>query len=851
MADERTLSETAEFHGARCATLPEPFSRAVVSLTPAHRLQPEVSPLLSSVQLSLLAVLLSGAMGAASAQGDAPKEQDAPPVEPPVVELPVLVVEGKATAADGPLLPSELSVEGPFGDGRTVAETPRAVTSISSDLVERAALVELYDLQRLVPNSFGANTFGVASLPSFRGQLAEIFQDGLRRQGGNNGLGLPLSLNGFGQIDAIKGPPPVVLGSTQRVGGFVNLIPKRPDLDAAAGPLRLGGGTWDRYRQQLDYSTPIDAGRSAVRLSVENRNEDSFYDFTRYDSQSLFAAYRLKPAAGGLLDVNFEYFNVDFTDNAGWNRPTQDLIDNGIYITGQGVQPSGSTVPGPNAVVSPTGTVRLSRSRVLTDPADCNNSETAIANLRYETNLRPGLKLINRAIYQHLEREEIAQNSFVEIIDGADTFENRSEFVAAYDLPLSGSQTQHETTFGLDLRYHDIKGFSQFTTEADNPIDLTGPIENRRIPLTPEQQARLVQLRPGVFVSPGAQYDIDGDGIGDFNISDTTDSTTYQVGLFVQQDVQFTPQWSLLLGLRGDWYDVTARDPLPPPGQQAARDSITEFLGAANASLSFKPAQDLTSYFAASYSQSTSNSLGGGFVLGTGNKISAENFAIESRLYEIGLKYAPVGGSWYADLVLFDQTRSLRNRDGSNSGIKNRGVEAQLSLRPDRHWFANLSASYQDTRFDDSAAFQDSRTVLDAFDDSRPDIIVGTGAGSPNLTVFPPSDRRVPGLPRKLVSGLASYAFDSGIETGVSVVYTDQFPLDFLATVKIREQVTVNAFVAYHLWATDTDFRLEVFNLTDEENFSPVFDGGFFGSTLVLPEEPINVMFTVHQRFAF
>lgn len=299
------------------------------------------------------------------------------------------------------------------------------------------------------------------------------------------------------------------------------------------------------------------------------------------------------------------------------------------------------------------------------------------------------------------------------------------------------------------------------------------------------------------------------------------------------------------------WEAVPRSDALPPPGQPAARDSITEFLGAANASLSFKPAQDLTSYFAASYSQSTSNSLGGGFVLGAGNKISEENFATDSELYEIGLKFAPAGGSWYADLVLFDQTRSLRNRDGSNSGIKNRGIEAQLSLRPDRHWFANLSASYQDTRFEDSAAFQDSRTVLDTFDDSRPDIVDGTGAGSPNFRVFPPSDQRVPGLPRKLVSGLASYAFHSGIETGVSVVYTDQFPLDFLATVKIREQVTVNAFVAYHLWATDTDFRLEVFNLTDEETFSPVFDGGFFGSTLVLPEEPINVMFTLRQRFAF
>lgn len=151
MADERTLSETAELHGARCATLPGPFSRGVVSFTPAHRLQPEVSPLLSSVRLSLLALFLSGAMGTASAQVDAPKEQDAPPVEPPVVELPVLVVEGKA--ADGPLPPSELQVEGPFGDSRAVADTPRAVTSISSDLIERAALVELNDLQRLVPNS--------------------------------------------------------------------------------------------------------------------------------------------------------------------------------------------------------------------------------------------------------------------------------------------------------------------------------------------------------------------------------------------------------------------------------------------------------------------------------------------------------------------------------------------------------------------------------------------------------------------------------------------------------------------------------------------------------------------------
>src|SRR5680860_163803 len=84
--------------------------------------------------------------------------------------------------------------------------------------------------------------------------------------------------------------------------------------------------------------------------------------------------------------------------------------------------------------------------------------------------------------------------------------------------------------------------YSQFTTEVDNPIDLTAPVETRRIPLKPEQQAALVELRPGVFVCPGGQYDLDGDGEGDFMISDSTDSTHYQIGASAQQDVQLTPR---------------------------------------------------------------------------------------------------------------------------------------------------------------------------------------------------------------------------------------------------------------------------------------------------------------------
>ena len=221
------------------------------------------------------------------------------------------------------------------------------------------------------------------------------------------------------------------------------------------------------------------------------------------------------------LDVSLEYYDVEWTDNAGINRPTQNLIDNNLYITGQGVQPNGSRVPGAGAVISPTGEVRIDRSTTLTDPLDTNTAETALLHAKFQHWLNDELVLVNRTYYQYLTREGINQNSFVEIIDDAHTFENRTEL-----------HINKKTVVGVNLRINDVLGYSQFTTEADNPVDLTGPLDNRRIPLTPSQQARLIELRPGLFVSPGAQYDLDGDGAEDFNLSDTTDSTSYQWGVF-------------------------------------------------------------------------------------------------------------------------------------------------------------------------------------------------------------------------------------------------------------------------------------------------------------------------------
>jgi outer membrane receptor protein involved in Fe transport len=757
--------------------------------------------------------------------------------EPRAIET--IEIKGVTLKKDGHS-PKYARVSGSFGDDKALIDIARSVTAITEQMMQQYAINSLQDILTLTPNSYAASGFGAPSLPSLRGQLGELFENGMRRQVGNNGLGIPLSFNAIGQMDVVKGPPPVMLGSTQRNGGFVNLVSKKASLQQASRQLTVSAGQWQQYRAQFDINQPLIDDVAGVRLSVEHIDENSFYDFSHHRSTNVYLTGRWQINADTRWDLSAEYYQVDYTDIAGINRPTQALIDSGLYITGQGRQPNGSEVPGANAVISPTGQVVIPRNRVLTDPDDINFANTYLLHSEYRQQLNRRWLVRNLSYFQHLSRDEIAGNSFVEIIDGADTFENRLELQYQW-------QAKQQSTFGLNIRYNKVLGYSQFTTEADLPIDLTASLQNRRIPLTPEQQARLIQLRPGVFVSPGGQYDLNNNGVGDYLLSDTTDSSSWQTGLFVQHESQWSDDFSTVLGLRVDQYDVTAADPIAPAGQIAAKDSHSDLLTSAMLSVNYKLQPDLVWYISGNYNEATSNSMAGGTVLGGDNQINPLNFATKNTLVETGIKYDPADSHWYADAAIFNQRRSLRNRDGSNSGIRTSGIEAQLYYTADRYWLS-LAYSYLDARYDNSASFQDSRQVADAFDNSRPDIIEGTGVGAPNFTVFAPSSSRVQGQPSNIVSLNLGYQFTELWQLGVSGVYTKSYPLDFLATVLIRDQYHLNLNTSYQL-SPQLLLRLDVFNLTDQQNWRPVFEGGYFGSTLVFPEQPRHVKLTASYRF--
>jgi len=757
-------------------------------------------------------------------------------------EKPMEVIEVIGRDDSGVVLPSEDSTEGLFGLAESLQDIPRAATVISGSLMEEAAINDLHDIARFAPNSFAAAGFGNPSLPTLRGQLGELYEAGMRRQAGNNGLGVPMSFNAIESIAVVKGAPPVMLGTSQRVGGFVNLQPKTARVTASDSTLKAQFGEWNQQRLQLDHNWVLEDNEQGLRISAEYVDEDSFYDYHHHRSDDILLAYKFAPNDDTQLDVSLEYYDVEWTDNAGINRPTQNLIDNNLYITGQGVQPNGSQVPGAGAVISPTGEVEIDRSTTLTDPLDTNTAETTLLHAKLQHWLNDDMVLVNRTYYQYLTREGINQNSFVEIIDDAHTFENRTEL-----------HINKKTVVGVNLRVNDVLGYSQFTTEADNPIDLTGPVSNRRIPLTDEQQARLIELRPGLFVSPGGQYDINGDGAGDFNLSDTTDSTSYQWGAFAQHELDITDKWRITGGVRADYYDVEAEDPIAPQGVEAANDTYSDWLTAVSLSTQYNWTPELTFYATAYESDSTSNSMAGGTVLNASGQIDAQNFATENSLYELGVKYAPGDTRWYADAVVFDQKRSLRNRDGSNSGIRTGGFETQwhFSSASGTHeagYWITLAASYIDARWDDSAASQGTGQIADAFDDSRPDIIEGTGVGSPNFTLFPASNQQLQGIPEVQASAVAGWQVTPEWSVGGDLSYTKHYPLDYLQTVFIRDQHTLNLNARYR-FTPQLSARIDVFNATDQDNWSPVFEGGYFGTTLAFPSQPRHARLSVNYRF--
>jgi catecholate siderophore receptor len=736
----------------------------------------------------------------------------------------------KGVSLEDQVSPLQRRVSSVLGLEMSVLDTPRSVTEINAAQMRDESIVDVTDFVKVTAGAYTNDQFGGPNSPFIRGQQAEVFQNGMMRTPRSDGQ--PLSFNSVEGFDIVKGPADVVYGPTGNVGGYVNLVTKRPSFDGQHLTTTFTYGEYNERKAQFDATGPL-SDTLAYRVSFEDIHSDSYYRFGYDHSTDVYAALRYLPNSKLTIDFNTEFYLGHYTENTGINRPTQQLIDSGLYYQGTGVSPFVGPGQDPRnflSVINVTGVVPINRSYQLVAPTDHDEGTNVQAQLDATYLLSDTLTLVNKAYFEDYSQVQLeyAQRYYNNIKDSYN-FEDRFEF--------QGKFTDNQFITGLAYRFVHVLAYGDFYNEYLNATDITTNPAN--FPITTNLFGVLpVPGSPTQFATPGASY---ASTTYPNSINNTQDQNSNQVGLFFQDIYQLTSKLSVLGGVRVDLIHESLTDPLPPPGFAAAHATATQGEEAVDTSITYKPMPWETLYVTVDYNQSPVTTNGGGFAAFTGDQILAANFHIKNWLYEAGSKTALADNTFYLTNTVFFQTRSQSDQFGNVSKVESLGYEMEANYQPNKNFSATAAYSYLDAWLPAaSGGLAFTENVYDAF--APP---YGNGTGSPNFNSLPTGRYRLPGVPSELFSAFSKYRTDLGIGASLGIVVTGPINTSYLGNVRIPTQYTLDGSLFYETkrWAVHANF----YNITNRKNW--IAEAGAEGNDLITAAMPFHYQASLTYRF--
>ena len=227
-----------------------------------------------------------------------------------------------------------------FGIAKPLIETPRSASLVSDLTLERYGVLTLDGVTKVSPGTHTASFYGVPGALNIRGTLAENYFRGFKRVENRGTYSTPIG--GASRIEILRGPPTPVYGAG-KVGGLVNFIPKsaRDEGRFLAGPEGEITATFGSYNKKLvtgQFGAPVTLGKAEGGVWVYGEAEDShsYYKgiYPRHQTLEVSSDFDLgdgwSTAFGGMV-----FHSTGDVQTPGWNRLTQDLIDNRTYITGR------------------------------------------------------------------------------------------------------------------------------------------------------------------------------------------------------------------------------------------------------------------------------------------------------------------------------------------------------------------------------------------------------------------------------------------------------------------------------------------------------------------------------------
>jgi len=817
----------------------------------------------------LLLALASGPAGMLFAQ----KAPDSAPTAKAVTELEKFIVTESAAAAAGGLLPTSRNSDSVFGSAKSILDIPRSVTVLTPELMQKLGVRNFDDVARVMPGGERPNFYGVPGTPFIRGDFAGTFFNGMQRAFQRNEM--PTSFGSLDGMDIVRGPAPGNYGPTQG-GGFINFLPKSPYYDKFRASFRTTVGSYDYFNTQVDVGGPLLAfGKPmAYRISLTNQNADSYYKNVKNDYISLYGALKAQVSSNVSLFTGAEYYSYRSNENAGWNRVTQDLIDNGNYIVGEvaratsdiaggfvlpsavpfiGFGGSAATIGGSQfdnsggaiippasyvATLSPqlrgllnpnTGaytaaffnaggralTTKIEGDTVLADAGDYANSE----NLLYFADLvnvrSASLTLKNQFIIDWIDTEKVSSYGYAFamkqfIIENKISVEQRFSGILA------------SLTSGGSVRYSWAKQLQDFAAEPFSRRDISNP-----------------QITSNSVILTGPQRPLVGDTRNLWSQSASTD--LYQLAAFSVGELKFSDAFSTYFSLRVE--GASFKNTIPGEHERSANRGRQVANGGKNyymASLNpiFKISPNLSIYASGLYGTSLTPSQGG-------NISSEANFG-ETGLVEGGVKASLLDNTLFASLSIYDSTRRrFNNFTNAQDGLRSQGVEFESTWLATQRLSLIANFGVKETQLITRPGFRFGATQNYYMPLVAGGLYVDFGDATGLIAKNNP-DGRFAGSPQGSANLFVSYDLGGGFNISAGPRIRGSYYHNYERTLRMPSTVIWNANVAYT--RGPVQIFLELTNITSEDYFNGS-DPIFAANTIITKAPPIQGKLNLTFKF--
>ncbi len=595
-----------------------------------------------------------------------------------------LVDEVVVTARDKTGLLEKDPSDSVFGLDKALIETPRSASFASDVTLERYGIESIDDLTSISPGTYTASFYGVAGALNIRGTLAENYFRGFKRIENRGTYSTPIA--NAAQIEIVRGPPTPIYGAG-KVGGMLNFVPKSGRIEGEyiseiSGEADITVGSYARKEMSGQISIPLNFGTTEGGLSLyaQAENSDSFYRGVSPRREIIQASVDFDLGGGWRTAFGGMAFHSDGdVQTPGWNRLTQDLIDNQTYITGRDTSLTDANGDGkltPNEIGfypyasamylayygfpesdakhtldTGVGTTKLDPRTVYISDADFSNTWTRTGYIDLVKDFDNGSALKFQLFYDELKNKRFVSYGYPALFDS-----QVGEARVTYDFDYDMGMVTSKSFVGASYRAFDGRRRESFNS---------GLIALDRRDIAFGATPTDIIDDPFSAETYGLQWENDN-------------STTWsQAGVFVTSDIFIGDRLNLMLGGRYDNYEVESEDTGLVSYQPAGKFEDSQGKGTYTVSATYQFDFGLMPYITYAESSALEMSQAGDIAP---SLVQSDAWLSDSDLAETGVKFQLLQGNLVGSIAGYRQNRTQLT-GGPNPtvrGSRSKGVEVEV-----------------------------------------------------------------------------------------------------------------------------------------------------------------------------